>query len=401
LKKSRSSEHLDRIRQALEAHGDDGRNSSGRRGYLKQARRRLVESEARRQVVEHVRFRVIAGARKQEVAASLGLRPRTLRCWESLARKGALVPAPRGRPLKRSSVEARQRILGILQEHGPLVGVEMLWSRSAGMARGEIRDILRRYREHYLFEYELLYESLEWKQPGRVWAMDHTEPASPVDGEARAILSVRDLSSGAQILWKKEHGPRAADTVRDLQRCFEREGAPLVLKCDNGSAFIAEELRALCDTWGVELLWSPPRTPRYNGAVESGMRWMKERTEHVALSAGHPGEWRAEDLEMAKRLINELPRKAGPHAVARGEVYGSRTSITESERAAFRARLAEERAAERRLRGIGEGKVLKRNKETSITRQAMRRALVALGLLSIKARRVTPTLKRLRAANIS
>jgi hypothetical protein len=35
---------------------------------------------------------------------------------------------------------------------------------------------------------------------------------------------------------------------------FEREGAPLVLKSDNGSAFIAAELRGLCAKAGVELL---------------------------------------------------------------------------------------------------------------------------------------------------
>jgi transposase InsO family protein len=74
---------------------------------------------------------------------------------------------------------------------------------------------------------------------------------------------------------------------------FEREGTPLVLKSDNGSAFIAAELRELCAKWGVELLWSPPRTPRYNGSVETGMRWLKECTEQVALRAGRHSQWKA------------------------------------------------------------------------------------------------------------
>jgi hypothetical protein len=89
------------------------------------------------------------------------------------------------------------------------------------------------------------------------------------------------------------------------------------------------------------------------------------------------------------------------HAAARGEVFQSRTPITQEERAVLRARLQEERTAERRSRGIGEEVVLKRHREASITRHAMRRALVALGILSITERRVAPTLKRLRAEKIS
>ena len=82
-------------------------------------------------------------------------------------------------------------------------------------------------------------------------------------------------------------------------------------------------------------------------------------------------------------------------------MFHSRAPITEEERAAFRARLEEERRAERRSCGIADEVVLKRRKEAAITRQAMRRALVALGILTITERRVAPTLKRLRAAKIS
>lgn len=399
--KSGPGEHLDRVREALEAHREPEKGTLSRRGYLGQRRRREVETAVRRQVVEHVRFRVIEGATKEEVAACLGLPPRTLRSWELKDRLESLVPCPRGRPLKRSSVDERNRLLGLIEEHGPMIGVEMLGSFCPDMARGEIRDILARWREHYLLEHELVYESLRWDLAGRVWAMDHTEPPEAVDGSARAILSVRDLSSGAQILWKEELGPRAAEVIRDLEGCFEREGAPLVLKCDNGSAFIALALGALCARWGVELLWSPPYTPRYNGSAESGIRWLKERTEHVAQTGGRPGHWTAEDLEVAKDRTNQLPRDARTDARPRGQVFQARSPISPEERATFRARLAEERAAERRARGIPAEAAIKRHTHAAITRQAMRRALVALGILTITERRVAPTLKSLRAAKIS
>jgi hypothetical protein len=151
----------------------------------------------------------------------------------------------------------------------------------------------------------------------------------------------------------------------------------------------------------VEVSWSSPRTPRYNDAVESGIRWLNERTEHVALRAGRPSQWRAEDLELARTLTNDLPREATTDAPARGEVYAAQRRMSDEERREFLARLAEEQSPERRARGLALDLPLRRNQEAAITRQAMRRALVALGLLSITKRRVTPTLKRLKAVMIS
>ena len=277
----------------------------------------------------------------------------------------------------------------------------MLRSLFPNLARGEIRDILERYRMHYIEQHALVLEALEWTTPGLVWAMDHTEPPSPVDGQKRAILSVRDLSSGAQILWKEEVGPRAAEVVRDIECQFVAHGAPLLLKVDNGSAFIAKELQDLCKRWRVELLWSPPRTPRYNGAIEAAIRWMKERTEHVALRSGRPGEWTAEDLEVAHELTNRLPKEAGRNPAPRWEVFRARVPIGDELRGAFRTRLAEERVAEHRVRGIAPEAELKRSEQAKIDRHAMRRALVALGILNIRKRRVSLTLKSLFAAKIS
>ena len=121
----------------------------------------------------------------------------------------------------------------------------------------------------------------------------------------------------------------------------------------------------------------------------------------MALRARRPGHWKAEDLEQARMLTNNLPSDATKHTPARGERYAGERRISEEERRNFRGRLAEERTAERNARGLRLEVPLRRNQEAAITRQAMRRALVALGILSITKRRVTPTLKRLKPAKIS
>lgn len=200
--------------------------------------------------MEHVRFAVIEGGEKGEIAEGLGMSPRTLRAWEKREREGLLRARRRGRPLQRSSVEARNAVIRTIERHGPQIGVQTLRRLSPGLAKGEIKDLLGRYRAQYIREHALELEALEWTTPGLVWAMDHTDPPSPVDGSKRAVLSVRDLSSGAQILWKEELGPRASEVARDLESRFESFGAPLVVKVDNGSAFIAGELKEICASDG-------------------------------------------------------------------------------------------------------------------------------------------------------
>jgi len=394
------AEPTERVEEAPPTRSIGSKAALTRRGYLSQARRRESETRAKKRALEHVRFSVIEGGRKDAIAEAIGFSARTIRRWATLESEGHLEPRRRGRPLKRSSAQRRNALLGTIEVEGPQIGLETLGRRYPDMAKGEIRDLLRRYREHYIRLHERVLGYLEWTGPGLLWAMDHTVPPSAVDAKNRAVLSLRDLSTGAQLIWKEERGPRAEEVVRDLEREFLKNGAPLVLKVDNGSAFIAEELRGLCRKWGVELLWSPPRTPRYNGTIESTIRWMKERTEHAALRSGRPGEWRAEDLEVAKANTNRLPKDSRRDPTPRVEVFRSRLAISDNLRSAFRSKLSEERAIERRARGIASDSALRRREEASINRQAIRRALVALGILNITMRRVPLTLKSILAAKI-
>src|SRR3954452_25084008 len=108
------------------------------------------------------------------------------------------------------------------------------------------------------------------RRPGAVWAADFSEPPQPVEGYPR-LLAVRDLASGWQLLWlplPDESARTAADGPGSL---FPEHGAPLVVKSDNGSAFLAGDREALLAGCGVWHLFSPPRTPRYNGSCEASI----------------------------------------------------------------------------------------------------------------------------------
>lgn len=388
--------------EAPAAAGESVELSLTRRGYLRQAKRREEEIAAKRAALKHVRrFSVLQGGGRDEIARTLEVSARAIRRWAQLEREGKPLGAQRGRAVLRASAQEREAVIRTIEAQGPQLGLEPLWKAHRKLPREEVRTILGEYREKYAQEHPLVVSELKWLVPGGVWAMDHTKPPSPIDGEQEAVLSVRDLSSGAQLLWQGEAGPRASEVVRDTEALFLEHTPPLVLKCDNGSAFIATALEDLCLKWGVLILWSPPRTPRYNGSIESTIRWLQERTEHQATSAGRRAMWTAEDLKKARERTNELPKDARGSTKSRGEVFSARAAIAPAARAAFQERCAEERAPERRARGIAADAALKRHERAKIDRQALCRALVALGYLTITKRVVPLPLNFLPAARIS
>ncbi len=182
-------------------------------------------------------------------------------------------------------------------------------------------------------------------------------PPALIEGRLRAVLAVRDLGSGDQRLFQPVESEGAWEVVEALDVRFRVDGAPLVLKSDNGSAFIAEDTGKLLASHGVIQLLSPPGLPQYNGSVESGIGALKDRTTwKVALSGRHE-EWTCEDLEAARVDANEMPR--GPGIPARGDVWRSRPPITSEMRAAFQATVAVEKAQARAaISGSGGGEYL-------------------------------------------
>jgi hypothetical protein len=106
------------------------------------------------------------------------------------------------------------------------------------------------------------------------------------------------------ILWSsRKDRPR----VPVLESLFEKHGAPLVLKLDNGSGFISEEVRSLCARYQVILLFSPPHSPWYQGSIERGMQSVRDTIDEIAAREGRPGLWSGADLEVAKIALDTNP----------------------------------------------------------------------------------------------
>jgi transposase InsO family protein len=289
-------------------------------------------------------------------------------------------------------------VLEYIHEFGPLIGSPTLRLMFPDVPPCELVDLQRAYRQHYVQNHRLSIEELAWHRAGAVWAIDHSEPPKRIDGMYPDILAVRDLASGMQLAWQPVEDQSAGTTAIIMGQLIQEHGAPLVLKSDNGSAFKSELFQQLLIQHNVVWLPSPPRTPRYNGACEAGIGSHKNAT--ILHAARHAGDyWTSDDLEAARRQNELMPAPHQPDTT-RAELWGSRPLLSVQERHALRASIDKHsRPLESELTSAAD--MLIYNTRTYIHRQAIRRALIECGLLSITRRSITLPITRRNLAKIS
>jgi transposase InsO family protein len=323
---------------------------------------------------------------------------RTLRHWcgKLLDRLGPACPL--GRPRLRSGRDRRNAVIAVLDELGPAVGVPMLRECFPGMNRAELEELLKSYRQVWRERHREPLRRLHWPVVGRVWAIDYTGPLPPVDGRYPHLLAARDLTSGMQLLWRPLAAATGDNAAAALARLFVAHGAPLVLKTDNGGPFAGGAVQDLLREHRVESLVSPPRWPRYNGAIEAGIGAMQERTDARAARAGHAGSWTIDDAAGALWEANALSRPHGPSPAAQ---WAGRSQILPTERDHFRRAVEHHLDDEKRAAGSCVDDAADVWSKRAMARHAIRLALEECGYLHYTRRRILPPITGRKPAIIT
>lgn len=337
------------------------------------------------------------GHSTRQVADRVGVALPTLARWRREWREGRLHAQPRGRPPQRVDRDTRNLVIAALYFFGPGVGIPTLQKLFPHVARAVLEDLVRRYRHVYRQRHRAVRGVLHWTAPGTVWAMDFTEPPRPVDDMYPAILVVRDLASG-KTLAALPCPAQSGDVVRAaLRALFMRHGAPLVLKSDNGSPLVEQSVRELLAAWGTIALLSPPGMPAYNGACEAGIGGLKTRAHHESARHGRAGEWTCDDVEVARLIANETARPHGFAAPTPDQAWNGDVTVEHHHRTALAdvvARLRKE-VSEQQPDGVPDA--LDKRAWASIERIAIGRALIELGYLHLRRRRITLPIRQRKA----
>lgn len=363
---------------------------------------RQMEREIRKSAVAFARWLVRVGVGTvADASRRAGLEAATLAGWMRDWRDSRLEPELRGRKMERPDPALRNIITALFQLAGPGVSVPVLQEMFPDVARRELEDLQRRYQSAFRRRGAVLIHALRWTRVGAVWAMDFTEPLVPVDGIYPWILVVRDLASGLQ-LWVQPVRDMTGRTARDaLRLLFAAYGAPLVIKSDNGSAFIDEETRSLLARHKILQLLSPPGLPSYNGSCEAGVGSVKTRAHEESARHDHPGEWNCDDVEAARLMANQTARPWGLYEPTPDDAWDNRLALRDDEREALLAEVERFRPESRAQLGYLPNIELSIKQEDAINRLAIARALVARGILKFRRRRVSPPIKPVTTANIS
>lgn len=352
------------------------------RGSAIQRIRRERERCLRLRILAVIRWAGWCGMPESVAVAEFGLSLRTIARWRGLVGKPA---KPLGAPAATATPTQRRAVCDFIDIWGHHTGVPALCGHFPGLPRGELARLLalhrwRRYRDDRLVSYC----ACTWTSLGAVWAIDYTEPPTPIDGEFRYLLCVRDLASGAMLLALPCRFADADSTVAALVRLFAELGRPLVLKSDNGSHFTAGAVRDLLIGQGVTLLLSPPYTPAYNGACEAGLGALKTRTHHLAARDGDPATWTCNQVEAARLLANRLDvARLGATPEQR---FASRAHVGDDDRQRFLATVTA-RTQQRWDEAAGTDQ-MPRPSFDAIRRQAITDALLGIGLLELRRRPV-------------
>ncbi len=372
-----------------------------RRGLAGQRLRRGIEREVRKAAVALSRWCSLQGLPLREQSARLGVRPQTLRRWRCRWSSDRMELCPRGRPVERGSPDLRHALIGLFSLAGPTLGVPALRELLPDAPRRELEELTRRVKRMLdRGKGGFLVTQLRWTRPGAVWAIDFSEPQEKVDGLYPRLVCVRDLASGQQLMALPCFDETTA-TARSVMRALLRwNPAPLVLKCDNGSAFVSPEFREELESWGIQLLFSPPSYPQYNGAIEAGIGGLKTRLHWISARHGRPGEWTCDDVEEARRHANatiRLDRGRGPSP---DQAWDLRLEIRDHERALFHSAIKRYLLREESRHGVLDSTMLGHSERTQIERVAVTRALIENSLVVFRRRRVSlPFSKRKQRIN--
>lgn len=328
------------------------------------------------------------------------MRTETLREWLRRWSEDKLQPRPRGRPIAQLDCERRKEILALFDLTGRL-GLPTLQELCPDASRSELIE-LQRWHERISHKGRTrIIRALRWTRPGAVWAIDFSDPPDPIDGHFDKLLCVRDLASGYMILATPCPDASTMSACMALESMTRYVGAPLVLKADNGSAFISQEFKDWAAANGILMLYSPPSTPEYNGAIEAGIGSIKTRALWIAARNDRPWHWTCDDVDAARRQANLMARPNGPHGGAPKTLWHDRLRVEPPERSGFRDLYDTWYARERARHGYFDGIELQHADQAAIDRVAIARALVDRGYLRFRRRRITPPISSRSTRKIS
>jgi hypothetical protein len=177
------------------------------------------------------------------------------------------------------------------------------------LSRRELRQMVERVRQDLESDRRAHLRRIEWLAPGVVWAMDFTEYDLGMANKVY-LHNTQDLGSRYKFLPMAGGYPVGEEVAGYLSEKFDRYGAPLVLKRDNGGNMNHLAINDVLSESFVLPLNSPGYYAPYNGAIEESQREVKRSLREKVLSG--LADCRAHIAAYAEAAVNDLNHRIRP-----------------------------------------------------------------------------------------
>ncbi len=199
--------------------------------------------------------------------------------WRTRQRKDTpLVRQPGPPKIKPPDLEKlTQDIAGLAHGQNRTQGSGALYTRYASsVSRRELRSMVESARHDLNALHRQNLRRIRWNFPNLAWSMDPCEYRSEtVAGDKVYLNHMQDLSSRYKFTPMTGGVPCGEEIAGYLAATFDRFGAPLFLKRDNGGNLNHTAVNNVLADHFVLPLNSPIHYPPYNGAIEEAQTELK------------------------------------------------------------------------------------------------------------------------------
>ncbi len=214
----------------------------------------------------------------REVSRAVGLGYRTVLRWKKRV-SGGQPPLTSPGPKKTGPLpldEVRREIAALRHGRNRSRGVCALQVRyQSVLSRRSVAELAAEERAKRNLARRQVCKHVTWKEPNLAWAIDATERGKDEQGQRLYVHAVQDLCTRYRFAPLVAIDSKGEAVAAHLEGLFQQHGAPLFLKRDNGSPLNHAAVDRVLAEHGVIPLNSPAYYPKYNGAVEKGIREMK------------------------------------------------------------------------------------------------------------------------------
>lgn len=204
--------------------------------------------------------------------------PSFMRWWMRKKKEAELVRTPGPSRIEPPDIGRIQLDIGQLS-HGQnrTQGTGALYCHYAGsVSRRELQSMVEMARREHNTSYRRNLRRIQWNQPNIAWSMDTCEYGqSDLSGTKVCLNQTQDLASRYKFNPMAGDIPCGEEISGYLAAAFNRFGAPLFLKRDNGGNLNHTAVNDTLAEYYVLPLNSPGHYPPYNGAIEEAQSELK------------------------------------------------------------------------------------------------------------------------------